>query len=72
MTTDWQTLFARKFSGNVWWLEKLLFILKNELEPNERSINLGAKHFEKGEFSRYMSTAASFYFGGEFVKLCFL
>ena len=46
--------------------------MKNELEPNERSINLGDKHFEKGEFSRYMSTAASFHFGGEFVKLFFV
>ena len=36
----------------IWLLNELLIILKNELEPKERSINPTEKHFEKGKFSR--------------------
>ena len=41
LPTDLWTLFARKFAGNVWVLDELLVILKNELEAKERSVSPG-------------------------------
>ena len=52
LPTDVQTLFARKISSDVWLLDGLFVIFKNELEAKERSVNPGDKHFEKAEFSR--------------------
>ena len=66
LPTDLRTLFARKFTGNVWLLDELLVILKNELEAKERSVSPGDK--QRGEFSRYRSTTSSFHTGSEFIK----
>ena len=52
LPTDLQTLFARTFSSDIWLLNELLIILKDELEAKERSINPAEKHLEKGKFSR--------------------
>ena len=62
------TLFARTFTSNVWLLDELSVILKNELEAKERSVSPGDKHFEMSEFSRYRSTTSSFHTGSEFIK----
>ena len=56
LPTDLRTLFARTFTGNVWLLDELSVILRNELEAKERSVSPGDKHFERSEFSRYRST----------------
>ena len=64
---DLRVLFARTFSGNVWLLDELLVILKNELEAKERLVNPGEKHFERGEFSRYNSTSSFFHTCSEFI-----
>ena len=66
--TDLRAQFARKFTGNFWLLDELLFIFKNELEAKKRSVNPGDKHFEKGEFSRYRSTTSSFHTGRNLLK----
>ena len=66
LPTDLLTLFARKFTGNVWLLDELLVILKNGLEGKERSVSSGDKHFEF-EFSRYRSTTSSLHTGSEFI-----
>ena len=66
LPTDLRTLFARKFTANVWLFDELLVILKNELEAKERLANSGDKHIERGEFSRYRSTIPSFHAGSEF------
>ena len=64
---DLRTLFVWKFSGNVWLLDELLVILKNELEAKERSVNPGDKHFKRGEFARYKSTT-SVHISSELIK----
>ena len=68
LPTDLRAILARKFTGNVWLLNKLLVILKNELEATERSVSHGDKHFEMSEFSRYRSTTSSFHTGSGFIK----
>ena len=45
LPTDLRALFARKFTGNVWLLDELLVILKNDLEAKERSVIPGEKTF---------------------------
>ena len=49
-------------------LDKLLVVLKNELEAKKRSVNTGDKHFEKGECSKYRSTTSSFHTGRNLLK----
>ena len=68
LPTDLRTLFAQKFTGNVWLLDELSVILKNELEAKERSVSSGHKHFERSKFSRYRSTTSSFHTGSESIK----
>ena len=66
LPTDLRTLFARKFTANIWLLDKLLVILKNKLEVKEGSVSPRDK--QRAEFSRYRSTTSSFHTGSEFIK----
>ena len=68
LASKFTTDLRAKFTDNVWLLDQLLVILKNELEAKERFDSPGDKHFEKGECSKYRSTTSSFHTGRKFIK----